>query len=71
MRQGMTPADAIRRVVERILRRDDGNRGKLFGFVAMRADGAIGHGALVPGFQAAVTLGGETELRDAESLLPD
>jgi isoaspartyl peptidase/L-asparaginase-like protein (Ntn-hydrolase superfamily) len=70
MRQGMTPSEAIRRVVERILRRDDGNRGKLFGFVAMRADGEIGHGALVPGFQAAVTTGGATELRDAESLLP-
>jgi isoaspartyl peptidase/L-asparaginase-like protein (Ntn-hydrolase superfamily) len=70
MRQGATPAEAIRRVVRRIERRDPGNRGKLFGFVALRADGEIGHGALMPGFQAAVTIGERTELRDAESLVP-
>jgi isoaspartyl peptidase/L-asparaginase-like protein (Ntn-hydrolase superfamily) len=68
MRAGMAPDDAIRRVLERILRRDPGNATELFGFVAIRADGAVGFGAMAPGFEAAVSAGGTTAVHKAPSL---
>ena len=69
MRQGLEPVEAIRRVLERILRRDSRNRERQVAFVAMRADGEVGYASLRPGFQASVYLGGEHELRDATSLI--
>ena len=69
MRQGLEPDEAIRRVLGRILRRDPGNRERMVGFVAMRADGEIGYGSTTPGFQAAVSRAGKHELFDAPSMV--
>jgi isoaspartyl peptidase/L-asparaginase-like protein (Ntn-hydrolase superfamily) len=65
LRQGVNPQEAVRRVIERILRRNPAMRREFVGFVALRADGAVGYGSTTPGFKAAVCVGEEHELRDA------
>lgn len=52
MRQGVDPNEAIRRVLERIVRRNPRNAKELFGFVAVRRDGAIGLGSTKKAFVA-------------------
>jgi len=69
MRQGMEPAAAIREVLERAIRRDPNNRGTLLAMVALRRDGTVGAGSIVPGFQAAITRGTEHELVDVPALV--
>jgi len=68
LRQGIEPQEAVRRVIERILHRNPAMRHEFVGFVALRADGAIGYGSTTPGFKAAVSTGDEHELRDAPVL---
>ena len=63
MRQGVDPSVAIREVLERAIRRDPKNRKTLLAMVALRADGMIGSGAILPGFQAAIARGTEHERR--------
>jgi len=70
MRQGLEPDEAIRRVLERILRRDAANRDGFVGFVALRRDGALGFGSTTPGFQAAVSRGDQHERIQSPSLIP-
>ena len=65
LRQGIDPQESVRRVIERILRRNPAMRTQFVGFVALRADGAVGYGATTPGFKAAVWAGDQHELRDA------
>jgi len=66
MREGLHPHEAVRRVLERILRRRPALREEFIGFIAMRADGEVGYAATTAKFQVAVYLGGEHELRPAE-----
>jgi N4-(beta-N-acetylglucosaminyl)-L-asparaginase len=68
LRQGIDPQEAVRRVIERILQRNPAMRTQFVGFVALRADGALGYGSTTPGFKAAVCIGEEHELRDAPVL---
>lgn len=68
MRQGVDPSVAIREVLERAIRRDPKNRSTLLAMVALRADGMIGSGAILPGFQAAIARGTEHELVDVAPL---
>jgi N4-(beta-N-acetylglucosaminyl)-L-asparaginase len=68
MRQGMLPLDAVRRVLQRMLRRDPANRTRFLGLVAMRADGEVGYASTTAGFQAAVSMAGESRLEDAPVL---
>lgn len=62
MRQGLEPDEAVRRVLSRIVRRTPGNTGLQVAFVALRADGAYGFGAIRDGFTAAVSTAGGSEL---------
>ena len=55
MRQGASPHEAIRRVLDRILRRSPANRDTFFGFVALRADGEVGYASTTDGFKAAIS----------------
>ncbi|MFQ5653905.1 MAG: N(4)-(beta-N-acetylglucosaminyl)-L-asparaginase, partial [Planctomycetota bacterium] len=70
MRQGVSPEEAARRVLERILKRDRANRKRMVGFVAIRRDGEVGYASTTPGFQAAIFKDGEHKLVDAPSLVP-
>jgi L-asparaginase/N4-(beta-N-acetylglucosaminyl)-L-asparaginase len=69
MRQGLHPNEAIRRVLERVIQRDPRNKERSVAFVAIRADGEVGHGSTIPGFQAAITRGTRTELVNSSSLV--
>ncbi len=68
MRQGMLPQDAVRRVLERMVRREPANRTRFLGFVAMRADGEMGYASTTAGFEVAVSVAGETRLESAPIL---
>ena len=65
MRQGLTPEEAIRRVLARIIRRDPRTRERFVGFVALRADGQAGFASNTPGLDAALN----DELHRAPSVL--
>jgi N4-(beta-N-acetylglucosaminyl)-L-asparaginase len=67
MRQGIDPGVAIRRVLQRIVRRAKDTL-PFVGFTALRADGMIGHGSTKAGFQAAVSQAGRHEIVDAPFL---
>lgn len=67
MRQGVDPGVAIRRVLQRIVRRAK-QKLPFVGFTALRADGVIGHGSTTAGFQAAVSQTGRHEIVDAPFL---
>jgi len=68
MRQGVEPDEAIRRVLHRIVRREGYDPEDNIAFVALRADGEVGYGSILPGFQAAVSRGSDHRLLDAPSL---
>jgi len=69
MRQGLDPDEAVRRVLQRILRRDPDNAGLFVGFVALRADGKAGFASTIPEFQVAISRKGKHKLIDAPALL--
>ncbi len=69
MRQGIEPDEAIRRVLGKIINRDESNRKKQVAFVALRRDGITGAGAIKPGFDAAIFKGGSHKLEKIEALL--
>jgi isoaspartyl peptidase/L-asparaginase-like protein (Ntn-hydrolase superfamily) len=70
MRQGVDPDVAVRRVLQRILRRKGAAAEPNFvGLVALRSDGEIGYASTTPGFRVAVSRMGRHELVDAPSLL--
>ena len=62
MRQGMDPSEAIARVIRRIVDRDPANATKMAAFVAVRADGVVGYGTMGTRFEAAISIGGHSEL---------
>jgi L-asparaginase/N4-(beta-N-acetylglucosaminyl)-L-asparaginase len=68
MRQGLDPGVAIRRVLQRILRRRKDGSAEFVGFVALRADGQVGFASTTPGFKVTVTRKGRHEVLDAPSL---
>lgn len=68
MRQGMLPHDAVRRVLERMVRREPANRTRFLGFVAMRADGEMGYASTTAGFEVAVSVAGQTRLESVPIL---
>lgn len=70
MRQGVSPDEAIRRVLAKILARDDANRNRQVAFVALRRDGLTGAGALEPGFDAAIYRDGHHQLEKVDPLDP-
>jgi len=65
LRQGIEPQEAVRRVLERILRRNPAMRDQFVGFIALRRDGAHGMASTTSGFKAALTVAGEHRLLDA------
>ena len=69
MRQGIEPDEAIRRVLGKIINRDESNRKKQVAFVALRRDGITGAGAIKAGFDAAIFKGGSHKLEKIEALL--
>ena len=71
MRQGLSPDEAIRRVLRRIIKRDPQNLQRLVGFVALRADGQMGYVSTIPGFQAALSRAGKHEIADAPDMQAD
>jgi isoaspartyl peptidase/L-asparaginase-like protein (Ntn-hydrolase superfamily) len=71
MRQGLDPNVAVRRVLQRILRRTGAEKTHDVAFVALRADGKVGFGSTLPGFQATVSRHGRHEVLDAPSLRSD
>jgi isoaspartyl peptidase/L-asparaginase-like protein (Ntn-hydrolase superfamily) len=70
MRQGVEPQDAVLRVLERIGRRSRRQPKSGAAFVALRADGEVGFGSLLPGFKVAVSRGDDHRLVEAPHLLP-
>jgi N4-(beta-N-acetylglucosaminyl)-L-asparaginase len=70
MRQGVEPSVAIREILMRAIARDEKNRRTLIAMVALRHDGKIGTGSIVPGFQAAISHGTTHELIDVDPLIP-
>jgi isoaspartyl peptidase/L-asparaginase-like protein (Ntn-hydrolase superfamily) len=68
MRQGLDPAVAARRVLQRILRRKGADPTHMVGFIALRADGDFGCASTIPGFQVTLSRQGRHEVLDAPSL---
>lgn len=68
MRQGLDPEVAVRRVLQRILRREGADPTHFVGFIALRADGRIGLASTTPGFQVTVSRQGRHEVLDAPHL---
>lgn len=65
MRQGISPEDACREAVVRILRKNPGMTGQQVGFLALRADGAYGGYSLYNEFNYALRTATENKLVDA------
>jgi isoaspartyl peptidase/L-asparaginase-like protein (Ntn-hydrolase superfamily) len=68
MRAGVDPDVAVRRVLQRILRRRRGAEPPMVGLAALRADGEVGYASSVPGFRVALYRGGKHRVVDAPSL---
>jgi L-asparaginase/N4-(beta-N-acetylglucosaminyl)-L-asparaginase len=69
MRQGLSPKDACKRTLERIIKRHAGKPTFQVAFVALSKEGEIGALSLQKGFQYALAAGGKNDLIDAEHLL--
>lgn len=66
MRHGLSPEEACKTVVERIMRQNKGLKDMQVGFLALRADGAHGAWSVYNGFTYALsTADGRTELHEA------
>jgi N4-(beta-N-acetylglucosaminyl)-L-asparaginase len=68
MRQGLTPRDACRKAVERIVNRNpDKAKNLQVGFLAMKKDGSYGAFCIQKGFTYAVRSGTEEKIYESES----
>jgi N4-(beta-N-acetylglucosaminyl)-L-asparaginase len=68
MRQGLSPRDACRKAVERIVTRDpEKAKGLQVGFLAMKKDGSYGAYCIQKGFTYAVRSGSEEKIYASES----
>ena len=64
MRQGMSPSDACKEIVNRIIRKHDDLTGLQVGFLAMDMQGNYGGFSIYNGFNYAITATGKHELID-------
>ncbi len=69
MRQGLSPQDACKKALERIIDKHGGKPDFQVGYVAVNKKGEIGALSIQGGFQYAICVGGKNELSDAEHLL--
>ncbi len=69
MRQGLSPREACKRALERIIKKHAAKPAFQVAFVALSKEGETGALSLQKGFQYAVAAGGTNELIDAEYLL--
>jgi len=69
MRQGLSPKEACRKTLERIIKRHRGKPAFQVAFIALSKEGEIGALSLQKDFQYALASGGKNELIDAEHLL--
>lgn len=69
MRQGLAPADACRKALERIVSNNGGKVDFQVGFVAVNKKGEHGAFSLVKGFEYALAAGGRNELIASEYIL--
>lgn len=69
MRQGLSPQDACRKALERIIEKHGGKPDFQVGYVAVNRKGEIGALSIQAGFQYALCVDGKNELLDAEHLL--
>lgn len=69
MRQGMSPADACKEAVMRIVRKQPNFKDIQVGYLALSKSGEVGAFSIQPGFVYAVTRGGKTEVFDGVSYL--
>jgi len=69
MRSGLSPQQAVRKALERILKRHAATPTFQVAFVALSKEGEIGALSLQKGFQYALAVDGKNELIDAEHLL--
>lgn len=69
MRQGLSPKEACKRALERIIKRHRGKPAFQVAFIALSKEGQIGALSLQKGFQYALAAGGKNDLIDAEYLL--
>jgi N4-(beta-N-acetylglucosaminyl)-L-asparaginase len=68
MRQGLSPHDACRKAVERIVKRDSGKAKDIqVGFLAMKKDGSFGAFCIQKGFTYAVRSAAEEKIYESES----
>ncbi len=67
MRQGRSPQEAVEAALDRMIKRDAANAGKLTAFLALRSDGAVGHASTSPGFQVAMSREGKHDLLESPS----
>jgi isoaspartyl peptidase/L-asparaginase-like protein (Ntn-hydrolase superfamily) len=68
MRQGVDPNVAVRRVIQRILRRKGSEKVEHVGFAALRADGEVGFASTLPGFQVTLSRQGRLDVFDAPGI---
>lgn len=69
MRQGMTPNEACKEAVERIVRKQPNHTDFQVGYIAMRKDGLVGSYAVQSGFNFALHKGGENKMYKVRSYL--
>jgi L-asparaginase/N4-(beta-N-acetylglucosaminyl)-L-asparaginase len=69
MRQGLSPKEACKKALERIIKRHRGKPAFHVAFIALSKEGEIGALSLQKGFQYALAAGGKNDLIDAEYLL--
>ncbi|WP_146902152.1 isoaspartyl peptidase/L-asparaginase family protein [Adhaeribacter aerolatus] len=69
MRQGLSPQDACRAAVERIVKKQKNYKELQVGFLAMNKAGETGAYSVQPGFNYAVHNGQENKLIDAQSMV--
>ncbi len=69
MRQGLSPQEACRRALERIIEKHGGKPDFQVAYIAVNRKGEIGALSIQEGFQYALCVDGKNELIDAEHLL--
>jgi N4-(beta-N-acetylglucosaminyl)-L-asparaginase len=70
MRQGLTPREACKEMVERIVRKNPQSPGLQVGFIAISPQGHVGAFAIQPGFTYAIHSASRIEVLEAESHFP-
>ena len=70
MRQGLTPREACKEMVERIVRKNPQSPGLQVGFIAINPQGQMGAYAIQPGFTYSIHSANRIEVLEAESHFP-